>query len=283
MKRTVLALTVILTLVISLLLSMHVVDLAGANFVDKIPIPSMKIVSPPYPPNRYENSSLLLEIHVYMLNDSPRLRSISYSLDGQPSVYLYNFTTLRPSSWGKDRQGYTVGAKVDLENLSEGNHTVKAYAIDVNGKEMSTSQNFTVNSHYEVTVLRVLSPANITYSTKEIPLIFTVNGEFKNASYYFSEPFNPTRVAVAGNTTLTGLSDGFYKIGFTVDAENGKASALLGFTINSTLANNLLNIQNQLLPITIAAIATSLVIVMAVILYKRKKSKVTNKAPSYPQ
>ena len=187
-------------------------------------------------------------------------------------MYLYNYTTLGPSSWGKNRQGYTVGAKVDLENLSEGNHTVKTYAIDVNGKEMSTSQNFTVNSHYEVTVLRVLSPTNQTYSTREIPLIFTVNGEFKNASYLFLEPyFTMDEVAIAGNTTLIGLSEGFHKIALTVDAEKGKAGALVGFTINSTLANNPLNTQNQLLPITIVAFAISLVMVVGVILYKRRK------------
>jgi hypothetical protein len=263
MKGTALALTVVLALMVSIVLP---TPLANANFID-FPIPSMKIVSPPYPPNKYENSSVMLEIHVYMLTDSPRLRSISYTLEGEPSVYLYNFTTIGPISLGRTVYGYTLSAKVDLENLSEGNHTVKAYSVDVNGKEMSTSQSFTVNSHYAVTVLRVLSPTNITYSTREIPLIFTVNGEFKNASYQFLEPSDPTRVYIAGNTTLTGLSDGFNKIAFTVDAENGIAGALLGFTIDSTLADN------QLLLTTIAAVAILLVIVMAVTLYKIKKSK----------
>jgi hypothetical protein len=263
MKRTASALTVALALMASIVLPM---PLANANFVD-FPIPSMGIISPPYPPNKYENSTVMLEIHVYMLNDSPRIRRISYVLDSEPPVYLYNFTTLGPISW---RQGYIVSAKVDLENLSEGNHTVKAYSVDVNGKEMSTSQSFTVSSHYAVTVLRVLSPTNQTYSTREIPLIFAVNGEFKNASYQFLEPSDPTRVCIAGNTTLTGLSDGFNKIAFTVDAENGIAGALLSFTIDSTLADN------QLLLTTIAAVATLLVIVMAGILYKRKKIKVRN-------
>ena len=266
MKRKALALTVALALMVSIVLPM---PLANANFID-FPIPSMKIISPPYPPNEYENSTVMLEIRVYMHNNSPRLRSIFYNVDGEPSVYLYNFTTLPPSSWDKDRRGYTLSARVDLENLSEGNHTVKAYSVDVNGKEMSTSQSFTVNSHYAVTVLRVLSPTNQTYSTREIPLIFTVNGEFKNASYQFLEPSDPTRVYIAGNTTLTGLSDGFNKIAFTVDAENGIAGALLSFTINSTLADN------QLLLTTIAGVAILLAIVVAVILYKIKKIKVRN-------
>ena len=34
---------------------------------DEIPIPSMKIISPPYPPNRYENSTVNLEVNVYQI------------------------------------------------------------------------------------------------------------------------------------------------------------------------------------------------------------------------
>jgi hypothetical protein len=61
MKRTASALTVALALMASIVLPM---PLANANFVD-FPIPSMGIISPPYPPNKYENSTVMLEIHVY--------------------------------------------------------------------------------------------------------------------------------------------------------------------------------------------------------------------------
>jgi hypothetical protein len=234
-----------------LLSSICVTDLACANFFDLFPVPSMKIVSAPYPQNEYENSTLPLEIHVYMLDDSPRLRSISYILDEEPTVYLYNHTSSGGKDFGLGRTGYTVSAKVDIENLSEGNHTVRAFAIDINGKEMSTSQNFTVNSHYQVTVLSVLSPTNITYFAKEMPLIFTVNGELENATFLSIEPLITDGVRFGGNSTLTGLSDGFHKAFFTVNTEKGKATALLSFTINSTQFNNPIDLENPLILLSV--------------------------------
>ena len=202
----------------------------------------MKIISPPDPPNRYENSTVSLEVEVYMLDESPRIQSIYYSLDGGPSVFL-GFKILRNSSWWPDKSGYIVGAKVDLENLPEGNHSVIAYSADSNGKVMSTSRTFNVDSHYQVTVIEILSPKNITYSTNEVPLVFTMNGEFKSANYGFLPP-SPMRgnktespiaaFEIAGNTTLTGLSDGFYRILLYAFAEEKGARAYLEFTINSS-------------------------------------------------
>ncbi len=77
------------------------------------------------------------------------------------SVYL-DFTALRNSSWWPDKSGYVVGAKGDLENLPEGSHKVVAYFADGNGKVMSTFRTFSVDSHYQGTVIEILSPKNIT-------------------------------------------------------------------------------------------------------------------------
>jgi len=167
-----------------------------------------------------------------------------------------------------------VGAKADLENLSEGSHKVIAYSVDSNGKVMSTSRAFSVDSHYQVTVVGILSPINITYSTKEMPLIFTVNGEFKNASYHVLRPLgggniteNPiTGTIIAGNTTLTGLSDGFYKILMYAYADGkGGARAYIEFTINSTQAINLTDLENQPTVLTIIAIGITLVVIVTVV------------------
>jgi hypothetical protein len=239
-KRSI-ALTVVLALMISFLPSIFLTELGSANPFN-FPVPSMKIISPPDPPNRYENSTVSLEVEVYMLEESPRLQRVYYSLDEGPSVYL-DFTTLRNSSWWPDKIGYVVGAKVDLENLPEGNHNVKAYSVDSDGKVIASStRTFTVDSHYQVTLVEIFSPKNITYSTKEIPLIFTVNGEFKNASLHFLPPSpiisNITGNEIAGNTTLDGLSDGFYRILLWTFADGkGGSRTYLEFTINSSHAS----------------------------------------------
>jgi hypothetical protein len=275
MIKRILALTIVLIPMISFLPSIFLTQLASANPI-AFQVPSMKIISPPDPPNRYENSTVLLEVEIYMLNESPRLQSVYYSLDGGPSVY-YDFTTLRNSSWWPDKVGYVVGAKVDIENLSEGSHKVVAYSVDSNGKVMTTSRTFNVDSHFEVTIVEILSPKNITYPTKEIPLIFTINGEFKNASYHFVPPSplrgNITGFPITGNTTLTGLTDGFYRILLWTFADRkGGDMTNLEFTINSTQANNSLTIDTQTIIIVTASIVTVVVALVSLIYFRRRKS-----------
>jgi hypothetical protein len=280
MIKRILVLTIAFTLMISFLPSIFLAELASANPI-AFQVPSMKIISPPDPPNRYENSTVLLEVEIYMLNESPRLQSVYYSLDGGPSVYC-DFTTLRNSSWWPDKVGYVVGAKVDIENLSEGSHKVVAYSVDSNGKVIaSSSRTFTVDSQYQVTVIEILSPKNITYSTREIPLIFIINGEFKNASYHFVPPSplrgNMTGFPITGNTTLTGLTDGFYRILLWTFADRkGGDMTNLEFTINSTQANNSLTLDTKTCIIVTASIVTAIVALVSMVYFKRYKQRQNN-------
>jgi hypothetical protein len=272
MKRAAVVLTLILALLMSAVAGIRVIKVAKANFA---PFSAPDIIIIPPREEIYQNTTIILKIYVYVLKYSPEITSITYSLDGEPPVNVSDLTKSGLNCFGPDKTGYTFYGEVVLENLAEGNHILKASSIDAAGKEMSTSKKFTIDLDYEKPKVILLSPRNQTYFTSRIPLIFTVNGKIENG-YYFLDRKGLEQVSLVGNTTLTGLSDGSYEILIHVDTDRGSAVDITSFTINSTLANNPLNIQNQLLPITIAAIATSLVIVMAVILYKRKKSKVTN-------
>ncbi len=266
---------------VSILIGIQAVEVGTANPFNFV-VPSMKIISPPDPPNRYENSTVSLEVEVYMLDESPRIQSMYYSLDGGPSVY-FDFTTLRNSSWWPDKSGYAVGAKGDLENLSEGNHSVIAYSADSNGRMMSTSRTFSVDSHYQVTVIEILSPKNITYSINEVPLVFTMNGEFKSANYGFLPPspmrgnkteFPIAAFEIAGNTTLTGLSDGFYRILLYASAEEKGASMNnLEFTINTTQANNSPTLDTQTSTVLMVSLVTMVVASVSLVYFKRRKGK----------
>ena len=69
-------LTTALLLLLLLESIFHLSVVQGQPF-DEIKIPSMNIISPPYPPNRYENTTVELEIHVCLYNDSPKISSIS--------------------------------------------------------------------------------------------------------------------------------------------------------------------------------------------------------------
>ena len=237
----------------------------AANPIDRISVsvPSIDIGYPPYPPRKYENSSIELQIYVRLFNDAPKLKSIYYSLDEMPLVYLDNFTITNLNDIGSDQLDFTAyKAEVILENLSEGNHTVKAYAND-----MSISRNFTVNSHFQETIVRILSPTNQTYAYT-VPLIFTVNGEIKEAHYYMYKGYEAVyEKFLNGNITLANLSDGNYTMHLYVTTEKGEATTSTYFTMSN---GNFL--ENPLVAVGITALA-AFTIVLGVLVYFKKRRR----------
>jgi hypothetical protein len=224
-------------------------------------VPRIDIISPPYPPNRYENNTVELKIHVRMLEGSPRPSNFSFSLDGNPLVNLENFTTTSISHWASYVFTLFI-AKINLENLSEGNHTINAYADG-----LSTSRSFEVNSHYLPTVVKILSPTNQNYSSR-VPLVFTVNMPIKGAYYYmyrgndavFETHFN-------GNITMENLLDGNYVLYLYVTTENGDEPASTHFSVSNNITAN--SIAAGILPYAIG-ITTLLIVVAGLLVYFRK-------------
>ena len=162
-----------------------------------------------------------------MFIESPTLNSISYSLDGEASVNLEDLKVTNSYDYGPDKIDFkTYKANIILKDLSEGNHTLVAYAND-----MSDSRNFTVNSYYHVTALNVLSPNSQIYS-KTVPLTFTFNGEIENAHYYLYKGRElVSEKAVSGNMTLDNLSDGSYDLYLFVTTEYGQDSKVIHFYV----------------------------------------------------
>jgi hypothetical protein len=137
MKKTALAFCMLLWLLLG---TFHFSGLSSANPSINPQIPFIQITSPPYPPSKFENNTVNLEIYVNMYNDSPKLTSVSYSLDEGPLVYLENLTVTNIIDFGQGKIDFTLyEASTVLEGLSEGNHTVVAYSGD-----LSVSRTFTV-------------------------------------------------------------------------------------------------------------------------------------------
>ena len=252
MKREVLVLSLFFALLVSVIDGIEIIKVARANPIGNIPVPHIGISYPPYPPNRYENSTVNLQIYVNMFPDSPQLNRISYSLDGGPMVYIENFKVSIVTDFGSEKRFSKVKfyeANATLEDLSEGNHTIVAYAGD-----MSTSRTFTVNSHQVVTEINVLSPTNQTYSNS-VPLLFTVNGEIEEAHYYlYRGKYDAVfEGSFSGNTTLD-LSIGKYEMYLYVTTEHGQSTASTYFSVlpSSTSKSNYLE-DPPLLTVSIMA------------------------------
>ena len=102
----------------------------------------------------------------------------------------------------------------------------RAYTFHITGSE---SVIFTVDTTSPT--VSVLSVKNETYRTSEVPLDFTVNESVSQINYCLDGHEN---VAVAGNTTLTGLSNGEHSLTVyaTDEAGNAGASETITFSVD---------------------------------------------------
>jgi hypothetical protein len=266
MKKLMLALVVALACLL-FAVGIQNVGVANANPIREYYVPGIWIG---YPSSigGYVNSTVEFEVYVYMPVDSATIASISYSVDGQPNVTVTNLNV-------KNIDGYVFSIKditifkqytghIRLENLSEGSHTLVAYA---NG--MSDSQSFIVNSHYVIAELTVLSPVSQVY-WEPIPLTFNINCEISNAHYYIQQDRKLiSENTLYGNTTLENLPEGNYELLLFVTTEHGQTSEKIPFTVSNS---------NPLENLPIIASATILVTfgVVAGLVFIKKRKKTTD-------
>lgn len=150
MQRRKLALIAILTLTVSIVTSLQVVDLVSANYY---PPPSIEIFSPIPAPGVHPNASVPLNVRVNVLTGESDITFIRYSLDGKANVTL-NRLTREDGVWywtttkGVIIQGTAFRTESSLDNLAEGQHTLTIYSHAADGKEMSQSREFTVDYDY---------------------------------------------------------------------------------------------------------------------------------------
>ena len=207
----------------------------------------------------YQNSTVELSIYIGIPQNYPKIALASYSLDGDVNRTLI----------GSEVSTYNYHAEGSLVNLTEGLHTVTVYAVNVYGLEISEERTFKVDSTYKNLAVTIISPLNQTYSKNEVTLTYTVNEKILLARYALDyAPMNDFN----GNITLTELSDGPHKIFISINTENGYTSNITYFNINTTRTENGLTLD-QLSIIVSGLIVLTIVAVLAVILFNRKKAK----------
>jgi hypothetical protein len=224
MNGKALVLALILVFSVSLIVSVCTIQVATANFFPG----NALLISSPTSGMVYTNTSIPLILVANVANPTPEIVSIAYSLDENPNVTLTNLNkTLRLPSHIDGSQFF---AELVLENLSEGNHTLKAYSQDDSGVQMSASVEFMIDIQYQIPLL-VLSPQNITYYTTEVPLTFVCSEEFTFVSPDYvldGMGMGP----ISGNLTLTGLSLGKHEITVIVWTVRGVFSQTVYFSVS---------------------------------------------------
>jgi hypothetical protein len=282
MKRTAVALALILALLSSTITGILLVNVAKANY---LPPPSLEIFSPISAPCVYPNASVLLNVRVNILPSEPDITCIRYSLDGKANVTITNLAKEEnvgywTSTKGVIASGTAFSAKVFMDNLADGAHMLVVYARYANGKEMSRSREFTVDTNYKpyTPELAILSPQNQTYSTAEVPLTFAVNEPILHAHYMLDrhDPFLflSGDTELTGNSTLTDLSNGMHNITITVVTERGSTSQTTYFSINinETSTTN----PDPTIPVVVAgSIGATATVGFGLMVYFKKRKRET--------
>jgi hypothetical protein len=132
----------------------------------------------------------------------------------------------------------------------------------------------------------ILSPLNISYSENNIPLELAINSltndDRLSIDYYPNLTIdykldNSSTHSIKGNSTLLGLSDGQHKItvtAYTSDSPNHNSlysEQTTYFTVNTTKINNTIANDNQVSIIALAVGAVAVFLVVAIVLYRRRK------------
>jgi hypothetical protein len=175
--------------------------------VDTTP-PSIKINSPS------ENSIYSMLSVDLNFNINEQVSWMAYSLDGGNNI--------------------TISGNATISSLSAGSHTIVAYATDTAGNTgVSDTIQFTISIDTISPTITIISPQEISYSTSEVSLDFTINEPVTWTAYSLDGEEN---VTITGPLIISGLSVGSHDITlFAKDAAgNTGSSDLVQFNISAT-------------------------------------------------
>jgi hypothetical protein len=258
---------IVTALLFSLLIGSIFVGVINAN-PTRWNIPTLEIKSPiDWHSIIYTNDSVTLIIIVTI---SLNIIEISYSLDNQQNISIPNLSNGTFAGTTKGIMGNTT-----LHNLTGGNHTLRAYSLDTNGNTLSDEVKFIVDLNYQNPKLTIISPQNQTYETNQLPLIFTLNKDYKEVGYSLDQS---KPVLIEGNITLNSLSEGSHMIivfAYVSDKYNlntGISEDGVSFSINTIKSpyNFALNNQATIIGLTILAIA---ILAIIVLFYRRRRKQ----------
>ena len=249
MKKTALALILLLALLTSDFIGTWSLSFVSANF-KPYPPPAVTIDSPAKN-GVYSQSDVPLNVKVELFRYTPSFEFeavdwLNYSLDRQPDVILpvtHHYGT-------KDPAGQTAVGTSMLSDLSDGMRVLSIHGESTfkkyyNDSYFSSTVYFTVDTvHPSITVYSPMALG--TYTSTNLSLNYFVSEPVSWAGYSLDQ--NPN-VTSRINTTLTGLSIGKHslKVYANDSAGNEAASSSIVFTVRDVEAPEIsvLSIENK--------------------------------------
>jgi hypothetical protein len=296
MKKTALAPTITLTVLISALAGTFFVNLAWANFivpdwkmVEAIPVPEgtkLPIVAIFNPQNSTFHASKYLLLNFSVTTE--KSNNISLSVDGLYYIASWqNKTDIdMSSSYFENNSSYPSTFSINITDAPEGPCWLQVYAVAhavayETGRELTgTGLVKTYTTYYvayealssstvEFTTdttrpnVTLLTGENKIYDTVDVPLNFTVSKPTSQITYCLDGQQN---ITVAGNTTLTNLPYGEHNVTvYATDlAGNAGASETVYFTVPELFPT---------LPVLVASAITIVVVGVGLLVYHKKRKR----------
>ncbi len=220
----------------------------------------------PYQNEQYESTTAELNIKVTLVYgennrswiNTVHLDSVCYSLDGQPLVYINKLEVEDYTDYGINQQDFFVyTALIKLENLSEGSHTVTAYANDTHNEyayinTLSTAYSFFVSQGHRIPLIEIISPSNeMILPSSDWQIVFIVSRPVDWMVYSLDGKDNST---IEGNFTLSGLSNSTHSLTISAKETNGSIhSEKVDFTIRK-LTDETVEFPTTVIALSIVAI-----------------------------
>jgi hypothetical protein len=247
-KKTLLTAITVSALLFSAVAGTQLVNLGSANpyirdFVEEGEMPAPEDTEP--------LTILIFSPENYTAHISNNI-SLIFNVSMPESIDYYWFSEIYyKASWQPNKTYVKYGNTINLTDVPEGSHYLEVVAVAkytgyttrqvlekgfylttyyvsyrING---SSTVNFTVDLPPKISILSLM---NETCSTSDVKLEFTVNEPISEAAYSLDGKEN---VTVAGNTTLTGLSNGEHNLTvYAWDAAgNAGASETMYFNVDA--------------------------------------------------
>jgi N-acetylneuraminic acid mutarotase len=169
-----------------------------------------------------------------------------------------------------DRQGFSVAVVSDILYVIGGFKCKELFLGDIL-TQYATNLQYTPFGYGTVPpVVQVVSPENMTYSSGNVSLAFTVNKPVAWLGYSLDGEEN---VAIMGNTTITGLTSGLHNVtAYAKDEfENMGASETISFSVAEEPE------PFPVVPVTAASVATIAVVGVVLLVYFKKRNHKSGK------
>ena len=287
MKKTVLAVTITIALLLMVIYGTLFVSFGMANPYIRDYVAPDSNTNPPQisiysPENNSVCSNVYLSINVSLPKSTTAsfsfLHNVYYEADWlQNRTYLYNSKGLSDeirSDNSPERQYFSYTGV--LNGVPEGSHSLTIYAegggwyppigIKQSGFFIDGNSSFFFTVDNTPPIITHLSVENKTYYTSDVPLSILTNEPVTQTSYSLD---GQTNMTVTGNTTLAGLSVGKHNL--TVYSWDSAGNTGASETVTFSISN-----QEPFPTVTVATVSVASVViaVAGLLVYFRRRDKV---------